>query len=104
MTASLSKAQKSASSSVIEDPRWARIVARDKTADGTLWYSISSTGVSVLLIPTARPPDASIDFTGGEFLLTEQKPRMQSRAEVVPLRQGDAVAFAVHHRPVRGSN
>ena len=43
------------------------------------------------------------DFTGGEFILTEQRPRMQSRPEVVPLRQGDAVAFAVHHRPVRGS-
>jgi uncharacterized protein len=43
------------------------------------------------------------DFTGGEFVLTEQRPRMQSRAEVVPLRQGDAVAFAVHHRPVDGS-
>lgn len=43
------------------------------------------------------------DFTGGEFVLTEQRPRMQSRVEVVPLRQGDAVAFAVHNRPVRGS-
>jgi hypothetical protein len=43
------------------------------------------------------------DFTGGEFVLTEQRPRMQTRAEVVPLRQGDAVAFAVHHRPVRGT-
>ncbi len=43
------------------------------------------------------------DFTGGEFVLTEQRPRMQSRAEVVPLRQGDAVAFAVHNRPVRGA-
>lgn len=43
------------------------------------------------------------DFTGGEFVLTEQRPRMQSRAEVVPLGQGDAVAFAVHTRPVRGS-
>lgn len=43
------------------------------------------------------------DFTGGEFVLTEQRPRMQSRPEVVPLYQGDGVAFAVHHRPVRGS-
>jgi hypothetical protein len=43
------------------------------------------------------------DHTGGEFVLTEQRPRMQSRAEVVPLRQGDAVAFAVHHRPVIGT-
>ncbi len=43
------------------------------------------------------------DFTGGEFVLTEQRPRMQSRVEVVPLRQGDAVLFAVHDRPVRGT-
>lgn len=43
------------------------------------------------------------DFTGGEFVLTEQRPRMQSRVEVVPLRQGDAVAFAVHNRPVQGT-
>ena len=53
--------------------------------------------VAILLSEPGR------DFTGGEFVLTEQRPRMQSRAEVVPLRQGDAVAFAVHHRPVQGS-
>jgi hypothetical protein len=43
------------------------------------------------------------EFTGGEFLLTEQRPRMQSRAEVVPLAQGDAVVFPVRERPVQGS-
>lgn len=43
------------------------------------------------------------DFAGGEFVLTEQRPRMQSRAAVVPLRQGDAVVFAVHTRPVQGT-
>jgi uncharacterized protein len=43
------------------------------------------------------------DFAGGEFLLVEQRPRMQSKGEVVPLRQGEAVVFAVHHRPVRGT-
>ena len=53
--------------------------------------------VTVLLSAPAR------DFTGGEFVLTEQRPRMQSRAEVVPLAQGDAVVFAVHHRPVQGA-
>jgi len=43
------------------------------------------------------------DFAGGEFVLTEQRPRMQSRAEVVPLGQGDAVVFAVNHRPAVGT-
>lgn len=42
------------------------------------------------------------DFTGGEFVLTEQRPRMQSRVEVVPLSKGDAVVFAVNNRPVPG--
>jgi hypothetical protein len=53
--------------------------------------------VAVLL---SRPGE---DFTGGEFVLTEQRPRMQSRAEVVALGQGDAVVFPVHHRPVNGT-
>ena len=53
-----------------------------------------------LAVLLSRPGE---DFEGGEFVLTEQRPRMQSRAEVVPLRQGDAVVFAVHHRPVQGS-
>lgn len=53
--------------------------------------------VAILLSQPGR------DFTGGEFVLTEQRPRMQSRPEVVPLEQGDAVAFAVHHRPVQGT-
>ncbi len=43
------------------------------------------------------------DFEGGEFVLTEQRPRMQSRVEVVPLRQGEAVIFPVRHRPVQGT-
>lgn len=53
--------------------------------------------VAVLLSAPGR------DFTGGEFVLTEQRPRLQSRADVVPLSQGDAVVFAVHHRPVTGA-
>jgi O6-methylguanine-DNA--protein-cysteine methyltransferase len=53
--------------------------------------------VAILLSEPGR------DHTGGEFVLTEQRPRMQSRPEVVPLRQGDAVVFAVHHRPVNGT-
>jgi uncharacterized protein len=52
--------------------------------------------VAILLAEPGR------DFTGGEFVMTEQRPRMQSRVEIAPLRQGDAVAFAVHNRPVKG--
>jgi len=52
--------------------------------------------VAILLSAPGR------DFTGGEFVMTEQRPRMQSRPMVVPLAQGDAVVFAVHHRPVQG--
>jgi uncharacterized protein len=44
------------------------------------------------------------DFTGGEFVFAEQRPRRQSRAEVLSPDQGDAVMFSVHHRPVRGAN
>jgi hypothetical protein len=47
--------------------------------------------------------EPDVDFAGGELVLTEQRPRMQSRVAVVPLRRGDAVIFAVHQRPVRGS-
>jgi hypothetical protein len=53
--------------------------------------------VAILL---ARP---GIDFSGGEFVLTEQRPRMQSRVEVVPLGQGDGVVWAVRDRPVHGT-
>jgi hypothetical protein len=52
--------------------------------------------VAILL---SRP---GIDFTGGEFVITEQRPRMQSRPQVIGLKQGDALVFAVHHRPVPG--
>jgi len=53
-----------------------------------------------LTVLLSRPGD---DFEGGEFVLTEQRPRMQSRAEVVTLRQGEAVIFAVNQRPVAGT-
>ncbi|HSD55310.1 MAG TPA: 2OG-Fe(II) oxygenase [Burkholderiales bacterium] len=53
--------------------------------------------VAILLSEPGR------DFAGGEFVITERRPRMQSRPEVVPLRQGDAVVFAVHYRPVQGT-
>ena len=53
-----------------------------------------------LAVLLSRPGE---DFTGGEFVLTEQRPRMQSRATVVPLRQGEGVIFAVNERPQRGT-
>ena len=53
-----------------------------------------------LTVLLSAPED---DFTGGEFLLVEQRPRAQSRGEVVPLQQGEAVVFPVHHRPVEGT-
>jgi len=61
---------------------------------GELVFPLQAT---VLLSDPAR------DFNGGEFMLVEQRPRMQSRGEVVPLRQGDAVIFAVNERPVKGT-
>jgi hypothetical protein len=53
-----------------------------------------------LTVLLSAPED---DFTGGEFLLVEQRPRAQSKGEVVPLRQAEAVIFPVHHRPVEGT-
>jgi len=47
--------------------------------------------------------DPATDFAGGEFVLVEQRPRQQSKAEIVPLAQGEAVIFAVNHRPVHGT-
>ena len=60
---------------------------------GAEWFPLQ---LAILLSQPVR------DFSGGEFVLTEQRPRMQSRAEVVPLLQGDGVIFAVNHRPVNG--
>jgi hypothetical protein len=53
--------------------------------------------VAILLSEPGR------EFTGGEFVIAEQRPRMQTRIEVAPLARGDALAFAVHHRPAAGS-
>lgn len=62
-------------------------------------YGVHAFPVQVAVLLSAP----GTDFTGGDFVLTEQRPRMQSRAEVVPLAQGDAVIFAVRHRPVQGT-
>jgi hypothetical protein len=61
---------------------------------GEVWFPLQA---AILLSEPGR------DFEGGEFVLTEQRPRMQSRAEVVSLRQGDAVVFPVRERPVAGA-
>jgi hypothetical protein len=61
---------------------------------GEVWFPLQAT---FLL------SEPGTDFDGGQFVLTEQRPRMQSRAEVVPLRQGEGVIFAVNQRPVRGT-
>ncbi len=87
---------------------WRAVQRRDRRADGAFFYAVRTTGdlygehvfplqVTVLL----SAPDR--DFTGGEFVLVEQRPRRQSRVEVVPLDQGDAVVFPVRHRPVPGA-
>ncbi len=56
-----------------------------------------------ILLSRPGPAPTGGDFTGGEFVLTEQRPRMQSRVSVVPLAQGEAVIFAVNHRPIQGA-
>lgn len=58
------------------------------------------TAIYPRLAPIAKPDR---DFTGGAFVMTEQRPRMQSRPIVVPMRKGDAAVIAVHHRPVQGT-
>jgi len=60
-------------------------------------------GETVFPLQVAVLLSSPSDFSGGEFVLTEQRPRRQSRAQVVPLRQGDAVIFPVRHRPVQGT-
>jgi hypothetical protein len=60
-------------------------------------------GETVFPLQVAVLLSSPSDFSGGEFVLTEQRPRRQSRAQVVPLEQGDAVVFPVRDRPVRGA-
>ena len=56
-----------------------------------------------ILLSAPGPAAAGGEFEGGEFVVVEQRPRMQSRAEVISLRQGEGVVFAVQHRPVQGA-
>ena len=74
--------------------RRATTTACTRISTATLVFPIQ---VAVLLSSPER------DFEGGELVLAEQRPRRQSRVEVVPLGQGDAVAFAVRERPVQGA-
>ena len=75
----------------------------DSRVDPYIWAGVSTHldtyGWAMQVASLLSAPEQ--DFTGGEFVLTEQRPRMQSRAEVVPLRRGDGVVFAVHNRPVQ---
>ena len=76
--------------------------AQDKNGIGALLfaqYAITSVLCPLQVAFLLSTPGS--DFTGGEFVLTEQRPRMQSRVQVVPLRQGDGVIFPVRNRPVR---
>ena len=72
----------------------ATTIACTRTSTDALVFPLQ---VAILLSEPGR------DFTGGEFVLTEQRPRMQSRAEVAQLTQGDGVIFAVRERPARGA-
>ena len=66
-------------------------------APGSIRREVFPLQVAILLSQPGK------DFDGGEFVMTEQRPRMQSRVEVAALRQGDAIVFAVNERPVQGT-
>ena len=86
------------------DPADAAAAAVRRRATTTACTRTSTASTSSRCRSTILLSEPGSDFTGGEFVLTEQRPRMQSRAEVVPLaRRATAVIFAVHHRPVQGT-